>query len=89
MMPSEEEIARIRRLELAGGITRPEAEVLVVAARKGQPMSLPHALSRLPLTELQARWLTGQSSAGTGAGTRYMPPSSRDQLVAAILDRVS
>ena len=88
-MSAGEEIARIRRLELAGVISWLEAEGLEAAVHEGRPTSMVHALARLPLTELQARWLSSRPEANTGAATRYAPPFSRDQLAAQILDRVS
>jgi len=85
MMPSEEEIARIRRLELAGVITWLEAAGLEAAVHEGQPSSMVHALGRLQLIDLQARWLLARPE-HTGAAV-YLPPT-REQLVDAILDRV-
>ena len=89
MISTEQEIARIHRLEVTGVITWLEAEALEAAAVADQPTSLVHALGRLQLADLQSRWLAGHANAGTGAATRYLAPSNRDQLIAQILDRVS
>jgi hypothetical protein len=86
-MPAQEDFARIRRAELAGLITAVEAQVLEAALHDGRPTSMVHALGRLPLNELQGRWLATHP-----AYNGQMPggmPASRDQLISQLLDRVT
>lgn len=80
------ELTRIRRMTAAGVISYLEAAELAAAAALGEPTSMVHALGRLPLVELQARWLL---LAEQGKNSLNFMPPGRDQLVAAIVDRTS
>lgn len=85
-MSAADDLARIRRLEVAGVISYLEAAELTAGVQTGRPASMVHALGRLPLTELRARWLLLADQGNQAMG--FMP-SSREQLVAAILDQAS
>jgi hypothetical protein len=85
------EIARVHRLEAADVITWWESAELIAGLTDGKRGAV-HMLARLPLSELQGRWLLMLPSAARairGDGRSLVMPMSRDQLVAQILDRVS
>ena len=84
------EIERIRRMEAAGVIGWWEAADLIAQLEDGKRGTV-HALARLPLIDLQARFLLlldpGERTQREDCIHRL--PPDRDRLVAAILDRVS
>ena len=84
------EIERIHRLEAADVIGWWEAADLISQLEDGK-RSLIHTLGRLPIADLQARFLQlltpGERSVHPLSSFRL--PADRDRLVAAILDRIS
>lgn len=83
------EIERIRRLEAADVIGWWEAADLIAQLEDGKK-SLIHTLGRLPLIDLQARFLQllSPEERAMEHGS-FAVPTDRDRLVAGILDRVS
>ena len=84
------EIERIRRLEAAEVIGWWEAAELIAQLEDGK-RSLIHTLGRLPLVDLQARYLQllAPGERARHPDSSFSLPADRDRLVAAILDRVS
>lgn len=84
------EIERIHRLEAANVIGWWEAADLIAGLEDGKQTTV-HALAKLPLISLQARYLLlfYPHEVTMGSGASFRLPMTRDLAVAAILDRVS